>query len=124
MCKNVKIIFHTNIFHEFGENCQYNKQDKTLFQHILYMVAYFCPLHARYVMSACNIINLTCNLFISTSNITMLTCNFIKSHVHIIISHFNIIILHVNIVMLHVDIPYLACRGQKNATRSLGNLIK
>ena len=38
------------------------------------MVPFFCPLHARHIMSTCNIIMLTCDLSMLACNIIMFTC--------------------------------------------------
>ena len=66
------------------------------------MMAYFCLLHARYIMSTCNIIMLTCDLFMAKCSIIMLTCCIIMLTCDLK--------SHVNITMLHVDIMYPACR--------------
>ena len=50
-----------------------------------------CPLHARGIMSTCNIIVITCDLFMSTCNIITLTCNTSE-----------IIMLHATKILLHV----------------------
>ena len=69
------------------------------------MVAYFCPLHARKIMSTCNIIMLTYDLFMSTCNIIMLTCRlsiFVKNYFFLRVNFLtNAIIWHYTCNMQH-----------------------
>ena len=74
------------------------------------MVAQFCPLHARYIMSTCNIFMLTCGLFMSTCNIPTMTCS-------IIMSTFETIMLTCNLNYVACQHKYVACFDILNKSR-------
>ena len=75
----------------------------------MYMVEYFCILHASKITSTCKII--ICNLFMLTCNVIKWTCNtFISiSEIDMLTCDSNYVACwhwyksHVNIIMLHVD---------------------
>ena len=45
------------------------------------LVAYFCPLHTKYMMLTRNINMWTCELFVSTCKINMFTCDLFNNYV-------------------------------------------